>query len=65
VAHRVSWPDQQLFRCTLRTLAETMAGAEIRLTALILVGPMLEPDRARDSRLYDPEHGHRFRKRRG
>jgi precorrin-4/cobalt-precorrin-4 C11-methyltransferase len=65
VAHRVSWPDQRILRCTLQTLADTMAAAEIRLTALILVGPMLEPDRARDSRLYDPRHGHRFRKKGG
>jgi precorrin-4/cobalt-precorrin-4 C11-methyltransferase len=63
VAYRVSWPDQLLLRCTLATLGETMAAAEIRLTALILVGPMLEPERARDSRLYDPGHGHRFRKK--
>jgi precorrin-4/cobalt-precorrin-4 C11-methyltransferase len=65
VAYRVSWPDQLLLRCTLGTLAQTMAEAGIRLTALILVGPMLEPDRARNSRLYDPAHGHRFRKRDG
>jgi precorrin-4/cobalt-precorrin-4 C11-methyltransferase len=65
VAYRVSWPDQLLLRCTLGTLAETMAAADIRLTALILVGPMLEPDRARNSRLYDPDHGHRFRKKGG
>ena len=65
VAYRVSWPDQLLLRCTLGTLGETMAAAEIRLTALILVGPMLEPERARDSRLYDPGHGHRFRKKGG
>jgi precorrin-4/cobalt-precorrin-4 C11-methyltransferase len=63
IAHRVSWPDQLLLRCTVGTLAETMAEAGIRLTALILVGPMLEPDRARNSRLYDPAHAHRFRKR--
>jgi precorrin-4/cobalt-precorrin-4 C11-methyltransferase len=65
VAYRVSWPDQLLLRCTLGTLTETVAAAGIRLTALILVGPMLEPDRARNSRLYDPAHGHRFRKRGG
>ncbi len=63
VAQRVSWPDQRFFHCTLGNLAETMAAAEIRLTALIFVGPMLEPERARDSRLYDPQHGHRFRKK--
>jgi precorrin-4/cobalt-precorrin-4 C11-methyltransferase len=62
VAYRVSWPDQRLLRCTLETLAETMGAEGLRLTALILVGPMLEPDRARDSRLYDPAFGHRFRR---
>ncbi len=62
VAYRVSWPDQMLLRCTLATLAAEMKAAEIRLTALILVGPMLEPDRARDSRLYDPTYSHRFRR---
>jgi precorrin-4/cobalt-precorrin-4 C11-methyltransferase len=62
VAYRVSWPDQVLIRCTLATLAREMAAAHIRLTALILVGPMLEPDRARDSRLYDPTFTHRFRR---
>jgi precorrin-4/cobalt-precorrin-4 C11-methyltransferase len=65
VAQRVSWPDQLILRCTLGTLAARMSEAGIHLTALILVGPMLEPDRARNSRLYDPEHGHRFRKRGG
>jgi precorrin-4/cobalt-precorrin-4 C11-methyltransferase len=62
VAYRVSWPDQVLLRCTLATLAEEMKAASIHLTALILVGPMLEPDRARNSRLYDPAYTHRFRR---
>jgi precorrin-4/cobalt-precorrin-4 C11-methyltransferase len=63
VAYRVSWPDQLLLRCTLATLVQTLAEAQIRLTALILVGPMLEPERARASRLYDPNYTHRFRRR--
>jgi precorrin-4/cobalt-precorrin-4 C11-methyltransferase len=62
VAYRVSWPDQLLLRCTLATLAERIKAARIHLTALILVGPMLEADRARDSRLYDREYTHRFRR---
>jgi precorrin-4/cobalt-precorrin-4 C11-methyltransferase len=62
VAYRVSWPDQQLLRCTLATLADTMKAAKIHLTALILVGPMLEPDRARHSHLYDRTYTHRFRR---
>jgi precorrin-4/cobalt-precorrin-4 C11-methyltransferase len=65
VAYRVSWPDQLILRCTLATLAEAMASAKVRLTALILVGPMLEPDRARNSRLYDPTYSHRFRRGEG
>ena len=63
VAYRVSWPDQVLLRCTLATLVQELKAAKIHLTALILVGPMLEPDRARNSRLYDPAYTHRFRSR--
>jgi len=65
VAYRVSWPDQVILRCTVGTLAQEMAAAGIRLTALILVGPMLDPDRARDSHLYDPAYSHRFRRGQG
>jgi precorrin-4/cobalt-precorrin-4 C11-methyltransferase len=62
VAYRIGWPDQRLLRCTLGTLAETLRREKLSLTALILVGPMLEADRARDSKLYDPAYTHRFRR---
>jgi precorrin-4/cobalt-precorrin-4 C11-methyltransferase len=62
VAYRVSWPDQVILRCTLATLDEEMRAAGVRLTALILVGPMLEPDRVRASHLYDRGYTHRFRR---
>jgi precorrin-4/cobalt-precorrin-4 C11-methyltransferase len=62
VAQRVGWPDQLVLRCTLATLEQEMKGARIHLTALILVGPMLDPDRARNSHLYDPAYTHRFRR---
>jgi precorrin-4/cobalt-precorrin-4 C11-methyltransferase len=62
VAYRVSWPDQLLLRCPLEQLAQTMKDAGIHLTALIFIGPMLEPDRAQNSRLYDPAYTHRFRR---
>lgn len=61
VAYRVSWPDQLILHCTLATLADEMRAAKIHLTALILVGPMLEADRASNSHLYDREYTHRFR----
>jgi precorrin-4/cobalt-precorrin-4 C11-methyltransferase len=62
VAYRVSWPDQVILRCTLATLAVEMKAARIHLTALILVGPMLEADRAKNSHLYDAAYTHRFRR---
>jgi precorrin-4/cobalt-precorrin-4 C11-methyltransferase len=62
VAYRVSWPDERILRCTLATLEPELKAAGIHLTALILVGPMLEPDRARDSHLYDRTYTHRFRR---
>jgi len=62
VAYRVSWPDQVILRCSLATLAAEMKKAKIHLTALILIGPMLDPERARNSHLYDPAYTHRFRR---
>jgi precorrin-4/cobalt-precorrin-4 C11-methyltransferase len=62
VAYRVSRPDQVLLRSTLAGLAADMKAADIHLTALILIGPMLAPDRARNSHLYDPAYTHRFRR---
>jgi precorrin-4/cobalt-precorrin-4 C11-methyltransferase len=62
VVYRVSWPDQAILRCTLASLAAEMRAARIHLTALILVGPMLEVDRARNSHLYDATYSHRFRR---
>ena len=44
-------------RCTRRSPRR-----QIRLTALILVGPMLEPERAHHSRLYDPDYSHHDKK---
>jgi precorrin-4/cobalt-precorrin-4 C11-methyltransferase len=64
IAYRVTWPDQQLLRCTLATLEQTLHAAGIQRTALILVGPWLTPDQARNSKLYDPNYEHRFRRTR-
>jgi precorrin-4/cobalt-precorrin-4 C11-methyltransferase len=62
VAYRVTWPDQILLRCPLARLAEEMKAARIHLTALIFVGPMLDPGQSRDSHLYDSAYTHRFRR---
>jgi precorrin-4/cobalt-precorrin-4 C11-methyltransferase len=62
VAYRVTWPDERIIRCTLATLAEVMKAAQITLTTLIFVGPMLEPARSANSHLYDRTYTHRFRR---
>jgi precorrin-4/cobalt-precorrin-4 C11-methyltransferase len=62
VAYRATWPDERMIRCTLATLADAMKDAKITLTALIFVGPMLEPEHSANSHLYDRTYTHRFRR---
>jgi precorrin-4/cobalt-precorrin-4 C11-methyltransferase len=64
VAYRVTWPDQRLIRCRLDTVEQAMTEAGITLTALVMIGPMLDDAPAADSKLYDPAFSHRFRKAR-
>ncbi len=65
VAYRVSWPDQQLIRATLRDIRERVKAARITRTALVLVGPALAASTtSSESRLYAPAHHHLLRPRR-
>jgi len=63
VAYRVSWPDQQIIRGTLATIAAEVRRAGIKRQALILVGPTLAPGEGLGTRskLYDPDFTHGFR----
>ena len=61
VAYRASWPDEEAFRCRLGELGDELRGRGITRQALVLVGPALE-DAGTRSHLYDPGHGHRFRR---
>ena len=65
VAYRVGWPDQRILRCRLDDVAQEMDEAGIRLTALVLIGPMLGDAPAADSHLYDKAFSHQYRKARG
>lgn len=66
VAYRVSWPEQQIMRGNLATIAGLVKAAGLARQALILVGPALAaregPMKAR-SKLYDESFGHGFRNR--
>ncbi|MBM4275102.1 MAG: precorrin-4 C(11)-methyltransferase [Deltaproteobacteria bacterium] len=62
VAYRVSWPDQQILRGTLATIADEVRRAGIKRQALILVGPTLAGEGpGTRSKLYDPDFTHGFR----
>ena len=68
VAYRVSWPDEQFIRGTLKTIRDKVKGSGITRTALILVGPVLAEDLSSDdafadSELYNAAHHHVLRPR--
>jgi precorrin-4/cobalt-precorrin-4 C11-methyltransferase len=61
---RASWPDEQVVRTTVGTLAADLGALGVRTTVLVLVGPALgaagSPAR---SHLYSPGFAHMFRRR--
>ena len=54
---RATWPDERLILATLGTLD----AAGVERTALLLVGPALEPGEFSDSALYSPDYRRRYR----
>ena len=60
IVYKATWPDEQVFRCTVDTLAETAREAGIKNTALVTIGGFLGDDYDR-SKLYDPAFTHLFR----
>lgn len=62
VVHKATCPDQKIVLGTLADIAEKVRAAGIRSQSMILVGRALTSDDFANSRLYDPEFTHRFRK---
>jgi precorrin-4/cobalt-precorrin-4 C11-methyltransferase len=60
IVWRASWPDQQIVRATLATIADAVAGKPDR-TALILVGQALAAQDFAESSLYAVSYDRRFR----
>ena len=60
IVYKATWPDEQVWHCTVGTLAETARQAGVKNTALICVGGFLG-DTYERSRLYDPTFTHMFR----
>ena len=59
--YRASWADELTIRCRLDELAARLREAKLNRQVLVIVGPALS-DAGTRSHLYDPGHGHRFRR---
>ena len=60
IVYKATWPDEQIFRCTVGTLGETVRNNALTKTSLIVVGGFLGENYDR-SRLYDPGFTTEFR----
>ncbi len=67
IVYKASWPEERVLRCSLSELNAKTQEAEIRKTAMILVGDFLNEDREiyELSKLYDPEFTTEYREGRG
>ncbi len=63
IVYKATWPDEQVFRCTVGTLAKTARDNHITKTALITIGGFLGTEYER-SKLYDPTFSHGCREAR-
>ena len=61
VVQKASWSDQRIVKGTLENIAAKVKEAEIKKTAMILVGEFLDSDYDK-SKLYDKNFSHEFRK---
>lgn len=62
VVSKASWSDQQIIRGTLNDIVDKVEESDIRKTALIIVGRVLDPSVIVESKLYDEEFSHMYRK---
>lgn len=65
VVFRASWPDERVVTGTLADIVARVAENPIERSALILVGPALDPGAFQTSALYDAAYRRRFRPVRG
>jgi precorrin-4/cobalt-precorrin-4 C11-methyltransferase len=64
VVHKATWPDQQIVTGTLADIRGKVKAAGIRSQSIVLVGRVLTSTDFANSRLYDADFSHRFRKAR-
>ena len=64
VVHKATCPDQKILLGTLADIRDKVRAAGVRSQSIVIVGRVLTSDDFANSRLYDPEFSHRFRKAR-
>ncbi len=60
IVYKATWPDQEIYRCTVGTLGETVRQNGLSRTSLLVIGDFLGHAYER-SRLYDPGFSTGFR----
>jgi len=63
VVYKASWPDEKIIKGDLTNIADLVEKENITLSALILIGHVLESSDFDDSKLYSDDFSHRFRKK--
>ena len=61
VVYKATWPDEKIVKGTLEDIAQKVKDADIRKTALIMVGEFLGKE-YNNSKLYDKDFVHEFRR---
>ena len=64
VVHKATWPEQRIVTGTLADIRGKVMAAGVRSQAMILVGRVLTATDFANSRLYDPDFSHGFRRAR-
>ncbi len=64
LVYKATWPEEKKYICTLKTLAKTGEENGITKTAIVLVGDAIMHRSYERSKLYDPDFGTEFRKKR-
>lgn len=62
VVHKASCADQRIVQGTLADIREKVRAAGIKSQSMVIVGRVLTSTDFADSKLYDPEFSHRFRR---
>jgi precorrin-4 C11-methyltransferase len=61
VCYKLTWKEEKIYRCTLSTLEQTVKENNLSMTTLIVVGKAID-NRQGESKLYDRNFSHAFRK---